>query len=100
MLLGAIIVTNEFFHLTATTTFLTTPRRERGDPGEARRRGRCSALVFWLVTTVLNLIVVPFILNALDVAGQLGEPAIWRAIGLNALAFALWAILGVGRRAC
>jgi ABC-2 type transport system permease protein len=27
MLLGAIIVTNEFFHLTATTTFLTTPHR-------------------------------------------------------------------------
>jgi ABC-type transport system involved in multi-copper enzyme maturation permease subunit len=27
---------------------------------------------------------------------QLGEPAIWRAIGLNALAFALWAVVGVG----
>ena len=39
MLLGAILVTNEFFHLTATTTFLVTPRRERGHPGQARRRG-------------------------------------------------------------
>ena len=28
MVLGAIVVTNEFFHQTATTTFLTTPRRE------------------------------------------------------------------------
>jgi ABC-2 type transport system permease protein len=27
LLLSAIIVTNEFFHLTATTTFLVTPRR-------------------------------------------------------------------------
>ena len=52
--------------------------------------------MFWLVTTVLNLIAVPFVLNALDLPAQLGEPAVWRAIGLNALAFALWAILGVG----
>ncbi len=29
MLLGAILVTNEFFHQTATTTFLVTPHRER-----------------------------------------------------------------------
>jgi ABC-2 type transport system permease protein len=53
-------------------------------------------LLFWLVTTVLNLLVVPLVLNNLDVPAQLGEPAVWRAIGLNALAFALWAILGVG----
>ncbi len=32
----------------------------------------------------------------MDLGAQLGEPAIWRAIGLNALAFALWAVLGVG----
>jgi hypothetical protein len=49
-----------------------------------------------LFTTVLNLIVVPPIMNALNLPSQLGEPAVWRAIGLNALAFVLWAILGVG----
>jgi ABC-2 type transport system permease protein len=53
-------------------------------------------LVFWLGTTILNLIVVPFILDALNAGAQLSDPAIWRAIALNALAFALWAILGVG----
>jgi ABC-2 type transport system permease protein len=53
-------------------------------------------LLFWLVTTIGNLIAVPFILRSMDLGSQLGEPAIWRASGLNALALALWAILGVG----
>jgi ABC-type transport system involved in multi-copper enzyme maturation permease subunit len=95
MLLGAMLVTNEFFHQTATTTFLVTPHRERvvlAKLGAAILFG----LLVWLVTTVLNLIVVPFVLRNLDLPVQLGEPAVWRAIGLNALAFALWAIVGVG----
>jgi ABC-2 type transport system permease protein len=95
MLLGAIIVTNEFFHLTATTTFLVTPHRERVVLAKLAA-AVLLGLVFWLVTTVLNLIAVPFVLRNLDLPVQLGEPAIWRAIGLNALAFALWAIVGVG----
>jgi ABC-2 type transport system permease protein len=95
LLLGAILVTNEFFHLTATTTFLTTPKRERVILAKLAA-AVLLGLLFWLITTVLNLIVVPFVLRQLDVPVQLGEPAIWRAIGLNALAFALWAIVGVG----
>jgi hypothetical protein len=63
MLLGAILVTTEFQHLTATTTFLVTPVRERvvlAKLGAAVLLG----LAFWLGTTLLNLIVVPFVLHA------------------------------------
>ena len=95
MLLGAIIVTNEFFHLTATTTFLVTPVRQRVILAKLAA-AIILGLVFWAVTTILNLIIVPFVLGALDLPAQLGEPAVWRAIALNALAFALWAIVGVG----
>jgi hypothetical protein len=95
LLLSAIIVTSEFFHLTATTTFLTTPRREAVIVAKLVA-AVILGLIFWIVTTLLNLILVPFILNALDVGVQLGEPAVWRAVGLNALAYALWAVLGVG----
>jgi ABC-2 type transport system permease protein len=95
LLLAAILVTSEYFHLTATTTFLVTPRRERVI-GAKLVVGVLIGLVFWAVTTVGNLLVVPFVLRRLDVGVQLGEPAVWRAIGLNALAYAVWAILGVG----
>jgi ABC-2 type transport system permease protein len=95
MLLSAIVVTNEFFHLTATTTFLVTPRRERVVYAKLAA-SVMFGVGFWLASTLLNLLFVPFILKALDIGTQLGEPAIWRAIGLNALAYALWAILGVG----
>jgi ABC-type transport system involved in multi-copper enzyme maturation permease subunit len=95
LLLSAMVVTNEFFHLTATTTFLVTPRRESvilAKFGAAIVVG----LIVWALTTVLNLIFAPLIMNHLGISAQLGEPAVWRAIGLNALAYLLWAILGVG----
>jgi ABC-2 type transport system permease protein len=95
LLLSAIVVTNEFFHLTATTTFLTTPVRERVILAKLAA-AVVVGLAFWALTTILNLIFVPFILDALNVGSQIGEPGVWRAIGLNALAFALWAIVGVG----
>jgi ABC-2 type transport system permease protein len=95
MLLAAIVVTNEFFHQTATTTFLVTPRRESVVIAKLIS-STLLGVSFWLITTLLNLLFVPFILSSLDVGSQLGEPAIWRAIGLNGLAYALWAILGVG----
>lgn len=95
MLLGAIVVTNEFFHQTATTTFLTTPRRESVVLAKMVA-SILLGLLFWLVTTVLNLIFAPLVLSHLGVGSQLGEGAIWRAILLNGLAFVLWAILGVG----
>jgi ABC-2 type transport system permease protein len=95
LLLSAIIVTNEFFHLTATTTFLVTPRRERVILAKFVA-AIVAGLIAWAVVTVLDLIFVPIILNQLDFGAQLGDGAVWRAIGLNALAFVLWSVLGVG----
>lgn len=95
MLLGAILVTNEFFHQTATTTFLVTPVRERVVLAKLAA-AVLVGLAFWLVTTALNLVVVPLIMHQLDLGNLLGTGAVWRAIGLNALAFAVWAVLGVG----
>ena len=95
MLLGAIVVTNEFFHQTATTTFLVTPVRHRVVLGKLAA-SVLIGLVFWLVTTMLNLIVVPLIMHQLHLGNLLDNAAVWRAIGLNALAFGVWAVLGVG----
>ena len=53
MLLGAIVVTNEFFHQTATTTFLVTPRREAVLFAKLIA-STLLGLGFWLITTLLN----------------------------------------------
>ena len=95
MLLGAIVVTNEFFHQTATTTFLTTARRTRVI-GAKLIAATLLGAAFWLVTTVLNLIVGTLILSGYDIGTHLGTGATWRAIALNALAYGLWSVLGVG----
>jgi ABC-2 type transport system permease protein len=95
VLLSAMVVTSEFFHLTATTTFLVTPRRESVIVAKFGA-SIVVAVVVWALTTVLNLIFAPLILHALHLSTQMGEPAVWRAIGLNLLAYVLWSVLGVG----
>ncbi|MET7877291.1 ABC transporter permease [Micromonospora profundi] len=95
MLLGIIVVTSEFFHQTVTTTFLTTPHRTAVMSAKLAAAG-VLALLFWLVTTVLNLIAGSAVLNAVGLGSQLGNDAAWRAIGLNLLAYLLWAVFGVG----
>lgn len=95
MLLGVIVVTNEYFHQTATTTFLTTPRRTSVILAKLAAAVGLG-LIFWVVTTVLNLISGALILAWFDIGAQFGASAVWEAIGLNGLAYLLWAIFGVG----
>lgn len=95
LLLGVVVVTSEFAHQTATTTFLTTPHRTAVVFGKLVAAALLGVL-FWLVTTALNLIVTPLILNGFDLGNQLDQSAVWQAILLNGLAYLLWAIFGVG----
>ncbi|QLQ37624.1 ABC transporter permease [Micromonospora robiginosa] len=95
MLLGIVVVTSEFFHQTVTTTFLTAPHRTAVMLAKLVAAG-VLALLFWIATTVLNLIFAPLILNATDVGSHLDSGAVWRAVALNGLAYLLWSVLGVG----
>ncbi|MEV0391621.1 MULTISPECIES: ABC transporter permease [Polymorphospora] len=95
MLLGVIVVTNEFFHQTATTTFLTSPHRTAVIVAKLVAASIIGVL-FWVITTAANLVVTPLILNGLDTGAQLDQSGVWEAIGLNGLAYLLWAIFGVG----
>jgi ABC-2 type transport system permease protein len=95
LVLGIVVVTSEFFHQTMTATFLTTPHRTAVILAKLVA-GALLGLLFWLGTTALNLVAGSLILGSFDLGSQLGESAVWEAIGLNALAYLLWAILGVG----
>jgi len=94
LLLGIIVVTSEFFHQTMTTTFLTNPHRTAVILAKLTA-GALLAALFWIVTTALNLLSGSLIMDAFNLGSQLGERVVWEAIGLNALAYVLWAIFGV-----
>jgi ABC-2 type transport system permease protein len=94
MLLGALLMTNEFYHQTATATFLTTPRRTAVILGKLAT-AMLAAACFWLFTTVLSVAAGAIFFTAKGYGSQLGEWPVTRAILLNALAYGLWGILGV-----
>jgi ABC-type transport system involved in multi-copper enzyme maturation permease subunit len=95
MILGVLIVTNEFHHQTATTTFLATPKRTRVVLAKICAIGVMGAIL-WAVTTVVDLIVGGSLLTADGYGLVLGHWEVDRAILVNLLAYVLWGILGVG----
>ncbi|MGC4809882.1 ABC transporter permease [Micromonospora sp. DT228] len=95
MLLGILMVTNEVFHQTATTTYLTTPRRT----SVILAKLAAASLLgfgFWLVTTVIDLAAGSIFLSLNGHGAQLGEWTVHRALLLNLLAYMIWTVLGVG----
>ncbi|HWG98872.1 MAG TPA: ABC transporter permease subunit [Pilimelia sp.] len=95
MLLGIVLVTNEYRHQTATTTFLTTPRREAVMLAKLGATAVAGA-VLWAATTVINIPVGVLILRAHDAPHHLGAWEVTRALLLNLLAYLLWGALGIG----
>jgi ABC-type transport system involved in multi-copper enzyme maturation permease subunit len=95
MLIGILVVTNEYFHQTATTTFMTNPHRTSVLLAKAVAALLFGAL-FWLVATVLDAIATPIYLHSQKVASGITDWTVIQAVLLNLLAFVLWAIFGLG----
>jgi ABC-2 type transport system permease protein len=95
MLLGILVVTNEFFHQTATATFMTNPHRTAVILAKLAA-AMAFGVLFWFVSTVLDLIATPIYLHGQHVSISLGDWIVVRSILLNLLAFAMWAIFGLG----
>jgi ABC-type transport system involved in multi-copper enzyme maturation permease subunit len=95
MIIGILVVTNEFFHQTATTTFMTSPHRTTVILAKAVA-GTLFGAVFWLVSTALNAIATPIFLNTQHVTVSLTQWTVVRSVLLNLLAFVVWAIFGLG----
>lgn len=95
LLLGILVVTNEFFHQTATATFLATPKRTLVIAGKLAVTV-LSAVGLCVATMVVCVIAGAIFLGIEGVGPALTDPAVLRAIGLNLLAYGIWAIFGVG----
>lgn len=95
MIFGVLIITNEYRHKTATATFLTTPRRTRVI-GAKLVTAVIWGVVFCLVTAVISIPVGALFFGSRDLGVQLGNGDVIGALLLNALAFGIWAIFGLG----
>jgi ABC-2 type transport system permease protein len=95
MLLAVLIVTNEYAHQTAPATFLTNPHRGRVITAKFAAAAMVGVL-FWLISTVVDLIATPFYLNSQHIGGALLGWIPVRSVLLNLLAYAMWAVFGVG----
>jgi ABC-2 type transport system permease protein len=95
MLLGVLVITNEYQYQTATATFLTTPHRTRVVFGKLAAAIGLGFL-FWLVSQVLSLTAGLIFFHNIDLTNSLGEWAVQRAMLFNLLAYLLWAVFGFG----
>jgi ABC-2 type transport system permease protein len=95
MLIGILVVTNEFYHQTATATFLTEPHRTKVIMSKLLAAIGIG-VTFWLITTIIDVIAGTLFFQSEGVSNSLGEWAAQKGILLNLLAYLLWAILGVG----
>jgi ABC-2 type transport system permease protein len=95
MLLAILLLTNEYYHQTATSTFLATPRRTYVVVSKFLMAMLAAATV-WVFTTVLDLIGGAIFLNTQGLGSQLSTWTVDRAILVNLLMFALWGVFGIG----
>jgi ABC-2 type transport system permease protein len=95
MIIGILVVTNEYFHQTATTTFMTNPHRTAVILAKAVAATLFGAL-FWLVATVLDAIATPIYLSGEHASTSITQWTVVQSVLLNLLAFVVWAIFGIG----
>lgn len=95
MLLGILVITNEFQYQTATATFLTTPHRSRVVFGKLVAAIGLGML-FWLISQVISLVSGLIFFHNIGLSASLGQWPVQRAMLFNAAAYLLWAVFGFG----
>ncbi|MEO2134476.1 ABC transporter permease [Microbacterium sp.] len=95
LLIGTLLVTNEFRHKTLTPTFLATPRRGIALGGKLTA-GVVMGLLYAGVALVAAVGIGAAALAAFGVDTRLGESDTWAMIGRIVASFVLWTLIGVG----
>jgi len=95
LLLGTLLVTNEFRHKTLTPTFLATPRRGAALVGKVVA-GAVMGILFGALAIVATVGPGAGLLAAFDIDTRLGDSDTWAMLGRMLIAFVLWSLIGVG----
>jgi ABC-2 type transport system permease protein len=94
-LLAVLLITNEYRHQTATTTFLASPRRTTVIVSKFLM-AMIAATAVWVLSTAIDLAVGVYYFSSQGLSSQLGSWTVERAILINGLVFALWGVFGLG----
>jgi ABC-2 type transport system permease protein len=95
MLLAILVITNEFYHQTATATFLATPKRTKVIAAKLITAS-LAGVMFWLITTAISVGVGSLYFGAENLTNSLGHWTAQQALLLNLLVYVLWSIFGIG----
>lgn len=95
MIMGILIITNEFHHQTATPTFLATPVRPKV-VGAKVVAALVWGAVFAAVASVISVVTGAIFFTSEGYSTSLGDGGVIKAILLNLLAFGIWAVFGLG----
>lgn len=95
LLIGTLLVTGEFRHLTLTPTFLAVPRRGIALGGKLLA-GVVMGALYGVIAVVITVGPGAALLAAFGVDPLLGEADTWAMIGRMLLAMIIWVIVGIG----
>ncbi|MFJ4159859.1 ABC transporter permease subunit [Microbacterium testaceum] len=95
LLIGTLMVTTEFRHKTLTPTFLSTPRRGVVLVGKFIV-GIVVGLLYGVLGSIAAVAAGAGVLSIFGIDSELGRSDTWVLIGRMLLAFALWALVGIG----
>lgn len=95
LLIGTLLVTNEFRHKTLTPTFLATPRRGIALAGKVVA-GAVMGVLYAVIALVSTVGPGAALLAVFDIDPQLASGDTWAMLGRIVIAFVLWVLIGVG----
>ncbi|PTT18894.1 ABC transporter permease [Microbacterium sp. HMWF026] len=95
LLIGTLMVTTEFRHKTLTPTFLATPRRGVVLVGKFVV-GILIGLLYGVLGSAASIAAGAGVLGFFGIDTALGSPDTWTLVGRMLLAYALWALVGIG----
>lgn len=95
LLLGVLMVTGEFRYATLTPTFLATPRRGTVLLAKVVVAAVVGAL-YGVVAMLVSVGTGAGVLSLFGLETSIGDTDTWTLVGRGVLAYALWAVIGVG----
>ena len=95
LLIGTLLVTNEFRHKTLTPTFLAVPRRGLALSGKVLA-GVVMGVVYGALALVATVGPGAGLLAAFGIDPELGSADTWAMLGRIVIAFVLWVLIGIG----